>query len=136
MAIQFAKPKVPEGNPDELDKRDLVDAEIVLKVEKYDPQTQTKYGVSPTAKCHVVVVTGEYAGKSGPLFLAGNAGKQAGEALEEGEMAPARIVSGTGANGKPWFGVDWNADAEQVERAKAAVEQIASGGVPAVDPPF
>ena len=129
----FATPKVAEHG-DELGKDDLLDTLAVFQVTEYDPEASTKYGTTATVICHTTVCEGELAGTvEERFFAAGNLAKQIGEALDVGDMAPGRIVKGTSANGRSWYGITW---ATEEADLKAAEEALTPGrDVPADTPP-
>ena len=119
----FATPRTPtSGYTDELGKDDLVGALAIFKVVDYDPETTTKYGVTATTTCEVTVVDGPHAGTVEPrFFAAGNLARQIGAGLDPGQMAPGRIVTGSSANGRSWYGITWATDPADLQKAEAAL---------------
>lgn len=118
----FATPRTANTRSDELGKDDILDQLAVFEVIDYDPETNTKYGTSPTITCQVTVIDGDHAGRVEPdFYAAGNLARQIGEALDAGQMAPGRIIKGTSANGRSWYGINWTSDSSDLRRAENAL---------------
>jgi len=107
----------------------------VVKLLEYDPDRPTAYGSSACAFVELVVVDGPHAGAHVPRYLlAGNIGKQVGEGLEVGGLAPATVVSGKNKAGSSWFGVEWLVDEASLAEVEPLYLAIVNGDGPATLP--
>lgn len=104
-------------------KQDIVGELVVLTLTEYNDALPTQYGETTAAFCDLVVVTGKHAGSYTGWGAFGLLGKQIGEALDEGESHPARIISGTTKTGnRSWIGADFDVSAEDMKAGLKAFQ--------------
>lgn len=121
----FATPKTT-SRTDSPAKQDLVGQIVIPRVREYHPELPSAYGT--TQACFIdelIVATGEHAGRYTDVAWFGLLGRQVGEALGEGEVAPCRIVAGKTKSGGQWVGADFNLDEKDQALALKAYENNA-----------
>lgn len=102
-------------------KGDLVGDLLVIRMRDYEPEFETKYGAQASALFDLFVVDGKHAGyKEADRREFGNLAQQIGDGLETGDIGCGRYVTGQGAQGRAWFGIEWVEDDEELARAEAA----------------
>ena len=121
----FAIPKSrTRDENDKPTKQDLVGELIVVTLTSYNPALPTTYGSPPAAFCDLIVVSGKHHGRYDGWAAFGLLGKQIGEALEEGQTAPCRVISGSKGN-RSWIEADFNVSAEDTAAALDAYNATA-----------
>lgn len=124
-ANPFDAPKLREKS-ERPTKQDLLGSLVVLRLREYDPEFSSRFGTTQAAFLEeLYVCDGEHAGVYQDKAYFGLIARQIGEALEAGQIAPARVVSGTTKAGSKWTGVDFDLDPKDLEAATAYYQSAA-----------
>lgn len=114
------------GSGESLSRESLLNELIVLRVNEVDDNFATKRGPTSIAKCSVLAVSGEHAGKVDDSFYAfGLLRTRVLEDIGVGNAAAIRIVAGPEKdNGRrAWWSFDSVSD-EESEKAAALAEKL------------
>jgi hypothetical protein len=131
MSSVFSSVAAAISQSDGPTKSELIGSRVVVELLEYDPARPTAYGSSPCAFVRLVVLDGQHRGAVVDRYLfAGNIGRQIGEGLEVGGLAPAEVVSGKTKTGGSWFGVEWLTDEASLADAESSYLAIVNGDRP------